>query len=92
MEVRLPTCYVGAAGSHCRSHVHQTPHLYGMEPREGMKKKIPLRVNAGSKQLFDMGVILNVFVCGVLFSRVWQQFSQLFETALGSMAKRHVAS
>lgn len=36
MEVHLPDCYVGAAGSHCHPNGHKAPHLHGMEPGEGM--------------------------------------------------------
>lgn len=85
VEIYLPTCYAGAAGSHRRSHGHHTPHLHGMERRESKWRKKTTAVWDGRGR-----------TCFCLFSVVESEnvFSQQSKTstALGSAAKSHVAS
>ena len=92
MEIHLPTCYAGAAGSHYHPHVHPTPHLHGMESREGTERKTtPLMRSCLKKQIRETGVTINVFVCGVC-SVQNSQLSQLSKTStdLGTADTLHL--
>lgn len=70
MEIHLPICYAGVALSHCHSHVHQTSHLHGMEPRNGKEKSINERqhyIDTDGYLSWDVALLHMFLLVGVFY-------------------------